>query len=259
METLERDLAALGRNRAPRTLLPAVMAGAGLADGYAELETPIGVFFVAWNGSGVSAVMRALSPEDFEDWFRHRVGRRAVRADGMPERLRGQLADAVFGRRHSRLRFDLRELRPFERDVLTKTLEIPRGEVRTYAWVAREIGRPAAVRAVGTALAHNPIPILIPCHRVVRSDGMIGQYGGGGPSAKRAILAHEGVSADELEALARERTRFIGSRTTGVFCVPTCRDAQRVAPENRLKFQDEGSALAAGFRPCGHCRPARAS
>ena len=77
------------------------------------------------------------------------------------------------GRRRVRLQFDLRRLSPFERDVLRKTLEIPRGEARTYGWIAREIGRPGAVRAVGSALNKNPIPLLIPCHRVVRSDGQI--------------------------------------------------------------------------------------
>ena len=62
-----------------------------------------------------------------------------------------------------------------------KALEIPRGEVRPYGWIAAEIGRPKAVRAVGTALGHNPVPLIVPCHRVVRSDGMIGQYSLGGP------------------------------------------------------------------------------
>jgi O-6-methylguanine DNA methyltransferase len=83
-------------------------------------------------------------------------------------------------------------------DVLMKALEIPRGEVRTYGWIAREIGRPKAVRAVGTALAKNPIPLFIPCHRVVRSDGSIGQYGCGGPVNKRRLLLHEGVPESAL-------------------------------------------------------------
>ena len=69
--------------------------------------------------------------------------------------------------------------------MLTKTLEIPSGEVRPYGWVAREIGRPKAVRAVGSALGRNPVPVLIPCHRVVRSDGHVGNYGLGVPM-KRA-------------------------------------------------------------------------
>ena len=91
----------------------------------------------------------------------------------------------------------------FERAVLLKALEIPRGEVRTYGWIAAEIGHPAAVRAVGSALRKNPVPVLIPCHRVVRSDGHVGQYALGGTEAKRTILAAEGLHGEEIERLAR--------------------------------------------------------
>src|SRR5207245_627003 len=83
----------------------------------------------------------------------------------------------------------------------------PRGEVRPYSWIAREIGRPAAARAVGTALAHNPIPFLIPCHRVVRSDGRVGGYLFG-PKLKRRVLADEGVDVGALDALAHTGTQY---------------------------------------------------
>ena len=99
----------------------------------------------------------------------------------------------------------------FERAVLLKALEIPRGEVRTYGWIAAEIGRPAAVRAVGSALRKNPVPVLIPCHRVVRSDGHIGQYALGGSDAKRTILAAEGLAVGRHPApgaaLASQRAK----------------------------------------------------
>ena len=97
------------------------------------------------------------------------------------------------GDRHIRIDLDLRGRTAFERDVWSKALEIPRGEVRPYGWIAAEIGRPKAVRAVGTALGHNPVPLIVPCHRVVRSDGLLGQYSLGGPGNKRTILAAEGV------------------------------------------------------------------
>lgn len=226
METLERDLRELGRVQAPGGFAERTLSAAGVGDRYTELETPIGTFFVVWNRAGVTAVDRV----------------RPAHAERVAELPR-------------RLRFDLSALTPFEQAVLRKTLEIPRGEVRTYAWVAREIGRPRAVRAVGSALANNPIPILIPCHRVVRSDGMIGQYGAGGPAAKRAILTQEGAEPDRLTELARHGVRFVGSRTTGVFCLPTCRDARRIQDSNRVAFGQEGEALTAGYRPCAHCRP----
>jgi methylated-DNA-[protein]-cysteine S-methyltransferase len=143
--------------------------------------------------------------------------------------------------------------------VLLKTLEIPRGEVRTYAWVAREIGRPRAVRAVGSALGHNPIPLLIPCHRVIRTDGTLGDYSAGGTEAKRTILRHEGVDPAWLEQLAVLGTRFIGSRATGVYCMPTCRHVRRMKAPNQVHLHDEREAARSGFRPCRDCRPAAAA
>jgi O-6-methylguanine DNA methyltransferase len=80
---------------------------------------------------------------------------------------------------------------------LIKAREIPAGQVRPYGWIASEIGRPKAVRAVGTALGRNPVPLLIPCHRVVRTDGRVGDYAFG-PPAKRALLAAEGLDPDAL-------------------------------------------------------------
>src|SRR5919201_216103 len=123
-------------------------------------------------------------------------------------------------------------------------------------WVAREIGHPAAVRAVGTALAHNPIPYFIPCHRVVRSDGVIGNYGGGGPEAKKNILSLEGVRLDRLQKLAQSGYRYEGVKSTKIFCFPTCYHGRRVREENFVFFHDEAEARAAGYRPCKDCRPA---
>jgi methylated-DNA-[protein]-cysteine S-methyltransferase len=80
----------------------------------------------------------------------------------------------------------------FQRRVLLEERKIPRGEVRSYGWLARQIGIPGGSRAVGNALANNPFPLVIPCHRTLRSDGRIGGFQGG-PSMKRALLEMEGV------------------------------------------------------------------
>jgi O-6-methylguanine DNA methyltransferase len=154
-----------------------------------------------------------------------------------------------------RIALDLRGHSPFEQDVWRKALEIPRGEVRPYGWIAAEIGRPRAVRAVGTALANNPVPLVVPCHRVVRSDGLIGQYSMGGPEAKRQVLAAEGLDTRALEAEAAAGVRFTGSDTTHIVCHPTCRDARRVTGRHRVTFPNLAAAAAAGYRPCKHCRP----
>jgi O-6-methylguanine DNA methyltransferase len=186
---LLHDLRALGGVHAPPRLLEAVLDEVELGDRFAALDTALGTVFVAWNRLGVSAVMKAATPEEFAAIFRARFGRSPKGPSELPRQLG--------------LQFDLRSVTEFERAVLLKALEIPRGEIRTYSWIAAQIGHPAAVRAVGSALRKNPVPVLIPCHRVVRSDGQIGEYALGGSDAKRTILAAEGVAADQIQHLAR--------------------------------------------------------
>ena len=183
------DLRALGRVQAPDGLLEHVLDEVGLRDWYASLDTALGPVYVAWNRLGVSAVMKTATPREFEQRFAERFNRSPLAADELP---------VDFGER-----FDLRSVTEFERAVLLKAREIPRGEVRTYGWIAAQIGHPRAVRAVGTALRKNPVPVLIPCHRVVRSDGHIGEYALGGSANKLAILTSEGVHAQEIQRLAR--------------------------------------------------------
>jgi methylated-DNA-[protein]-cysteine S-methyltransferase len=87
----------------------------------------------------------------------------------------------------------LRGLTPFQLRVLAACREIPYGEVRTYGWLAARVGSPRAARAVGQVMAANPVPLVIPCHRVVAAGGKLGGFGGGLP-LKAWLLAHEGVS-----------------------------------------------------------------
>src|SRR5438067_1442725 len=131
---------------------------------------------------------------------------------------------------------------------------IPVGEVRTYAWVAQQTGNPRAIRAVASYCAKNVVPFIVPCHRVVPSGGGVGQYAYG-TKMKRDLLAREGVDVDALDALAGQGVRYIGSRTTKIYCFPTCRDARRIREENRVPFHGSGEAEQKGFRPCLRCRP----
>src|SRR5437667_7114151 len=233
MATVMFDLKRLGDVKAPPGFAERVLAQAGMADSYAVFETVLGPVYVAWNRLGVSAAMRSKSSAEFEQWFREDIGRRLVQADP-PAGLASRIEDQLQGKR--RMQFDLRGLTPFSQAVLRKTLEIPRGQVRPYGWIAREIGHPAAVRAVGTALANNPIPYFIPCHRVIRSDGVIGNYGGGGPEAKKNILTLEGVQLKRRQDLARAGGAY--GRTP--------RAAGLSAPAS-------GRAAPAGWRRCsGH-------
>ena len=241
---------------APAALVQGALVRTGLADEWAELPSPLGPIAVAWNGRGISWIDRADDPEAFAERFAARVGRPLSRADAIPEKLARAVAARLDGDRRVRIPLDLRGRTPFEVAVWMKALEIPRGEVRPYGWVAAEIGHPKAVRAVGTALAHNPIPLVVPCHRVVRSNGSIGQYSLGGPAAKRTILAAEGLDPDELEVSARLGRRFLGSATTKIVCLPTCHNARRITTPHRRPFGTLAAALAAGYRACRECRPA---
>jgi O-6-methylguanine DNA methyltransferase len=244
----------LGPVSAPESLLPAVLGRVGLADVYWQVETVLGPTYVAYNAAGVSAVMQEASDDGFETAFRTRFGRPAHRAAAPPAAVAGAIERRLAGDAGARLSFDLRPVSGFGRAVLMKALQIPQGEVRPYAWVAREIGHPRAVRAVGTALGRNPIPILIPCHRVVRSDGTIGDYALG-RQAKAAILDAEGVDLAALQRLARSGVRYIGSDSTHVFCLPACRHAWRISEPHRVLFPSHSAAVAAGYRPCKSCRP----
>ena len=241
---------------APRGLAPEVLIEVGLADRYATTESPIGRLYVAWNGRGVSTVGLARDGADFESRHREQTGRKAFRASSLPAALATRIARRIAGDRRAEVRVDLRGRSDFERDVLLKAAEIPHGEVRPYGWIAAEIGRPRAVRAVGTALGHNPVPLILPCHRVVRTDGTIGHYSLGGPENKRAILAAEGLDPDSFERRARAGDHYTGSRTTHIVCNPTCRHARRVMDKHRVWFRSLDAAAAAGYRPCKVCRPA---
>ncbi len=253
------DAAALRRLRvdAPPGFVDAVMDRLGLhsSDRLVTVRSPAGDLFVAFNDHGISAVMPAAvfdgDPVKFAVHHRAETGRPLVAGSRPP----AGLVAALRSGRATSLHYDLSGLTPFERAVLAKTLEIPSGEVRPYGWVARQIGRPRAVRAVGSALGRNPVPVLIPCHRVVRSDGQIGNYGLGVPM-KRALLSAEGVDLERLERLADAGVRYLGSDTTGVFCVPSCAHARRIRPAHEVHFRTSAAAFGAGYRPCRHCTPA---
>ena len=253
MTALLTDLKRMGSIKAPDGFAERVLIEVGMADSYAVFDTVLGQVYVAWNRLGVSAAARCGSAAEFEALFKRGVGRTLMAAPP-PAGLAAKIEDELSGKRT--MRFDQRGLTEFEQAVLRKTYQIPRGEVRPYGWVAREIRKPAAVRAVGSALAHNPIPYFIPCHRVVRTDGEIGNYGGGGPEAKKAILTMEGVRVARLQELARGGVRYQGVKTTKIFCYPTCHTGKRALEKNIVWLHDEKSARAAGFRPCKVCRPA---
>ncbi|MCC6178699.1 MAG: methylated-DNA--[protein]-cysteine S-methyltransferase [Chloroflexi bacterium] len=251
---LRQRLRGLEAVTAPPSLLPGVLDGVGLETSYVQIASPIGPVFVAFAGERIVAIAPASDALSFVRHFRERFGRSIRPATEPPAALLAAIQRRLAGEPVD-LDFDLSAVSEFERAVLLKALEIPRGEVRPYGWIAREIGRPGAVRAVGSALHKNPIPLLIPCHRVVKSDGRIGEYALG-VQAKLAMLAAEGLDPDWLAEAARHGAALVGDRSSREFCYPTCRWVPEIPPERRVTFPGARAALAAGYRPCDACRPA---
>ena len=250
-ETTLRDYREATQSAVSPDFTAKCFAGIGI-DRYLTTASALGDVYVAWNANGVSAVRRAGDEEAFELWYAERFGRRVVRAieddptsAGARAKLRGEDAE---------VRIDLHECSPFEQRVLRKAAEIARGNARPYAWVARELGAPDAARAVGNALARNPVPLLIPCHRVLRSDYSVGGYVFG-REAKRELLEHEGLDLAALEAVTHSGFRYIGC-DDGYFCLPTCGDVVRHLNEPGYRgLHSVEEAHACGLRPCGICRP----
>lgn len=166
----------------------------GLLDvAYATVDTPVGEIVVAGTERGL--VRLALPGESLDRVLDHLAADVSPRVLAYPRRLdeaRRELDEYFEGKRQRfELPLDWRLSHPgFYRKVLRATAKVPFGEVITYTDAAKRAGSPRAVRAAGSALGSNPIPIVVPCHRVVRTGGAIGNYGGG-PEMKRFLLEHE--------------------------------------------------------------------
>ena len=153
------------------------------------------------------------------------------------EYLRGQRA-------FFRVPVDLTTVPDFQRSVLEAARHIPFGEARAYAWIAARVGHPRAVRAVGTALGRNPVPLILPCHRVWRSDGGLGGY----------IFGAD--VKDRLAALERTTPVLEGCTSTRIVCRVGCIHGRHMRPDNRVVFASVEDARSVGYRPCKVCHPA---
>jgi O-6-methylguanine DNA methyltransferase len=207
------------------------------------------------NNRAKDVMLIASVAKSFESFVWSHIKRfgKELRRGDLPGSLEHQLRDALAGRGVDTPRVDLAPLPDFERRVLETLTSIPNGEVRSYGWVAREAGRPEAVRAVGNICAHNPVPLVLPCHRVVPATGGIGEYGGG-PAMKRRLLEREGVDLDRVERMERARAKYVraGDRW---YCFPSCRHMRSVPNEDLVPVRDERAAAALGLIPCDSCRP----
>jgi len=156
-------------------------------------STPIGRLWLAASDQGLVAIEQGMSRAEFTAWLGRRFKRASVYAPGRVLAAAGQVEEYLAGhRREFSLAIDWTSLTPFQQSALRATCAIPRGQTRTYAQVAAQIGRPRAARAVGRAEATNPLPLVIPCHRVVGTDGGLHGYGmGEGLKTKAWLLQME--------------------------------------------------------------------
>ncbi len=159
---------------------------------YAPVDTAAGQGFVAWSSRGVVALETEVGRARFVTRLADLLGVQP-QAGSLPRDLATRVRTALDGDT-SHAPVDLSALPPFRQKVLKATMRIPAGQVRSYGQIAQAIGHPGAARAVGTAMARNPIPLLVPCHRVVRGDGTLGNYGMGGTARKAALLQREGFA-----------------------------------------------------------------
>ncbi|HSC51395.1 MAG TPA: methylated-DNA--[protein]-cysteine S-methyltransferase [Gaiellaceae bacterium] len=169
-------------------------AAAGLLDVAYELhDSPVGTLFVAVTDRGVCEIHYDADPEAEADRLARLFGTRVLRAPRPTDDARRQLDEYFAGtRRAFDLDVDLGSARDFGRTVLEQLARVPYGELTTYGTLAGRAGKPRAARAVGTIMNRNPVPIVLPCHRVVGSSGALVGYAGG-LDRKRLLLELEGA------------------------------------------------------------------
>ncbi len=238
----------------------------GLADlrsrlvNYQVFPSPLGRILIAQSEQGVLLVRflgkrATIAPGRLS----REGGFEAVAGGGEVERLYQELVEYLQGKR-TRLEWpiDLRMARSdFHRTVLQVTAQVPYGSVISYAGIAREVGKPAAVRAVAQALRWNPVPIAIPCHRVIGASGSLTGYAGNKIELKQRLLAVEGVPAvrEERDFRVLREAMYIRNADEPEYCLPTCGSLPRRSLARLTLFGSRERAEAVGLRPCTTCRP----
>lgn len=171
-------------------------AAEGLVDAaYDLVDSPIGPLLIGATSRGLCRISFDADREPEADLERlaGRFGSRVLRVPGRLDAVRRQLDDYFEGRRRTfELELDLTGVPPFQQEVLRELALVPYAETTTYGGLAHRVGRPRAARAVGGALNRNPVPIVLPCHRILGASGSLVGYAGG-LDRKRALLDLEGA------------------------------------------------------------------
>ena len=228
---------------------------------YRVFSSPLGRILIARSEHGVSLVEYLDGGVDLSTSRLRRIAGVELQEDGAEiETLYRELMEYLRGDR-TRLEWplDLRLARSdFHRSVLRATAAIPYGAVTSYAGIAAEIGKPAATRAVAQALRWNPLPIVVPCHRIIGTSGALTGYSGNKVGLKQQLLAVEGIQAVGTRndsRVARNMLYHYDRNDQHEYCLPTCGDIARrpIGPVTLLASRELAGAM--GLVPCSACRP----
>lgn len=191
-------------------------AAAGEIDvAYAMIDSPLGPLLVAATQRGLCRIAYEPDPEQEEERLARVFGTRVLRAPDAVDEARRELDEYFEGRRRRfELSIDLGGVGPFAAEVLGELGRVPFGELTTYGALAARAGNPRAARAVGMVMNRNPIPIVLPCHRVVGSTGKLVGYAGGLERKERLLRLEGALGEDQLAAASPSRTVLTGRTAT---------------------------------------------
>lgn len=227
---------------------------------WAVVPSPLGPILLARSEQGVSLVEYVTGAgRAAAGRLARAAGLEAIEDGAELEALHGELLEYLAGRR-ARLGWplDLRLARSgFHRAVLEATAAVPYGAVTSYASIAAGIGRPAATRAVAQALRWNPLPIVVPCHRIVGSTGALTGYAGRRIGLKQRLLAVEGVRTVRVarEPRVAREAMYVRDGDDREYCVPTCGSRASRTLARLTLFASRECAERTGLVPCTACRP----
>jgi methylated-DNA-[protein]-cysteine S-methyltransferase len=226
---------------------------------YGIFPSPLGPILIARSEKGVSLVEYLVASDLETSRLSHVAGIEAVERRQNVEGFYEDLLEYLAGRRTNiKWPLDLRfACSGFQRKVLQTTAKLPYGAVTSYATIAGYIGETRGACAVAQALRSNPLPIAIPCHRVIGSKGFLSVYTGEKAGLKRVLLTTEGVRVVKTQGEFKINPEIMYACAPGdrSYCLPTCRSLKGVKPGRATLFGSRATAEAAGRSPCTTCRP----
>ncbi len=225
---------------------------------FGVFPSPVGPILIGRTIEGISMVEYLESEAAAASRLTRLAGTDAVEDPAQTEVFYRDLLEYLGGRR-TRLEWPI-DLRwssgDFQRRVLAATSRLPYGAVTSYGHIAREIGAPKAFRAVAQALRWNPVPIAIPCHRVIGGTGDLTGYSGNKVGLKDRLLSLEGVPVGGGDTRHVERgAMYARYHDDSEYCLPTCGSLPAMPLAELTLYGSRERAEGAGLAPCGSCRP----